>query len=181
MLPEARSATRALRGSSSPRDHSIWAATIPVVRAVIQRVSRAEVRAGESTVGRIGPGLLLLVGVEDGDGLSEVDALVGKVVGLRVFADAQGLMNRSVAEVGGSVLVVSQFTLLGDVRRGRRPSFAAAGHPDHARALLDRVVDGFRSHGITTGTGEFGAKMEVDLVNDGPVTLILEVRDGKVL
>ena len=151
------------------------------MRIVVQRVSRGAVTVDGEAVGRIGAGLLLLVGVEDGDGISEVEAAAGKISGLRIFGDAQGKMNRSVVDVGGQILVVSQFTLLGNVRKGRRPSFVAAGKPDHADALIARLTETFRGEGIPTESGRFGAHMAVELVNDGPVTLVIEIRDGKVL
>ena len=150
------------------------------MRAVVQRVARAEVVAGGEPVGRIGRGLLVLVGVAEGDGPADAEALVAKLVGLRIFPDDEGRMNRSVAEVGGEVLVVSQFTLLGDVRKGRRPSFVGAAHPDTAAPLVDLVALGVREAGVGCATGRFGASMAVDLVNDGPVTLVLEVAGGRV-
>lgn len=132
-------------------------------------------------VGEIGTGLLALVGVEAGDGPDDARTLADKLVGLRVFPDHQGRMNRSVSDVGGAVLVVSQFTLHGDVRKGRRPSFTAAAGPEEAEPLVGRVVEGIRAAGIRCEAGMFGAHMDVDLRNDGPVTLILEVRHGKVV
>lgn len=127
-----------------------------------------------SVVSAIGGGLCLLVGVEEGDDDRAADAAVAKISGLRVFSDTAGKMNLSVAEVGGEVLVVSQFTLLGDTRRGRRPSFTAAASPETAQPLIHRMAVAFRSEGIPTSEGVFGARMEVELVNDGPVTLLLE-------
>lgn len=144
----------------------------------MQRVSRAEVRVDEVAVAEIGTGLVLLVGVERGDTGADVATTVDKVVGLRVFQDAAGKMNLSVGEVGGQVLVVSQFTLLGDMRRGRRPSFTDAAPPEDAAPLIDQMVAAFREAGVVTGTGVFGAKMEVDMVNDGPVTLVFDVRSA---
>jgi len=125
-------------------------------------------------VGEIGPGLLVLLGVTHGDTDEQARYLAGKVAGLRIFEDDQGKMNRSVAEVGGSVLVVSQFTLYGDCRKGRRPSFDAAAPPDQARALYDRFVEGIRALGLPVATGVFQAHMQVELVNDGPVTMVLD-------
>lgn len=125
-------------------------------------------------MGRIEAGFLLLVGVAEGDGEAEVVAAVDKISGLRVFADDEGKMNRSIVDVGGQILVVSQFTLLADVRRGRRPSFTGAARPDLAEPLIDRMVALFREKGIVTDHGRFGAKMEVESINDGPVTLLLE-------
>jgi D-tyrosyl-tRNA(Tyr) deacylase len=144
------------------------------VRIVLQRVSRASVSVDGSNVSEIGRGLCLLVGIEDGDDARAVDSAVAKISGLRVFSDDAGKMNLSVADVGGEVLVVSQFTLLGDTRRGRRPSFTAAASPKTAQPLLDRMATTFRSAGIPTSEGVFGARMDVELVNDGPVTLLLE-------
>ncbi len=151
------------------------------VKVVLQRVSRASVSVAGSEVGSIGPGLCLLVGIGHDDTRSEVEAAVDKITGLRVFADELGLMNKSVVDIGGGILLISQFTLLGEVSRGRRPSFSNAGDPELARGLIDLATEWFRSRGIHVETGEFGAKMEVELVNDGPVTLTIELRDGKVL
>lgn len=136
---------------------------------------------GGASVGRIGRGLAVLVGVTHDDTESDAIALADKLVGLRVFPDEEGKMNLSVADVGGSVLVVSQFTLYGDAQKGRRPSYVAAGRPEMAEPLVDRVVEAVGSHGVPTATGSFGAMMAVDLVNDGPVTLLLDVRDGRVV
>jgi D-aminoacyl-tRNA deacylase len=144
------------------------------VRVVLQRVARAKVTVEGRTTGEIGPGLLLLTGFTDGDGEEQVAWMAEKVAGLRVFADAEGKMNRSVAEIGGSVLVVSQFTLYGDAARGRRPSFVSAARPEVAIPLYERLVALLRAAGLPVATGEFGAMMAVELVNDGPVTLILE-------
>ena len=141
---------------------------------MLQRVSRASVTVDAAVVAEIGHGLCLLVGIETGDGDEQVEAAVAKLSGLRVFADQDGRMNRSVGDVGGEILVISQFTLLGDATRGRRPSFTAAADPEGAAPLVDRMADGFRAMGIPTSTGVFGAKMTVELVNDGPVTLVLE-------
>lgn len=132
-------------------------------------------------VGEIGAGLCLLVGVELGDGAADVDAAVAKIAGLRVFGDGEGKMNLSLEDMGGEVLVVSQFTLLGDVRKGRRPSFTKASPPEVASPLIDRMISRFKERGINTAQGEFGAMMAVELVNDGPVTLALDIRDGSVL
>ena len=127
------------------------------------------------TVGAIGPGLCALVGVTHEDGPTQADTLARKLWHLRVFPDDAGAMNRSVAEVGGEVLVVSQFTLYGDTRKGRRPSWVHAARPEHAEPLVARVVEELRALGATVATGRFRADMAVDLVNDGPVTLLLEV------
>jgi len=150
------------------------------VRAVVQRVSWARVRVGGETVGEIGPGLLVLVGVAAGDAPADAAALAEKLSGLRIFPDDEGRMNRSVAEARGAVLVVSQFTLLGDLRRGRRPSFTEAAPPELAEPLVDRLVERLRRAGLPCATGRFRAHMEVELLNDGPVTLVLEVGEGRV-
>lgn len=151
------------------------------MRAVIQRVAGASVGVGGEIVGRIDQGLLVLVGVAPTDGVPDMEALANKLVGLRVFADEEGRMNRSVADVAGGILVVSQFTLYGDVRRGRRPSFAGAASPDVAAPLIDELASRLRGEGIDVATGVFGAAMRVELVNDGPVTLVLNVADGRVV
>ena len=146
------------------------------MRSVIQRVTRAAVRVEAQIVGEIGPGLLVLVGVADGDGPADIDYTASKIAELRIFADAQGRMNRSVADVGGQVLVVSQFTLLGDVRRGRRPGFDQAASPDQARTTYDALLDALRARGLPVAAGVFQAHMAVDLVNDGPVTILVDSR-----
>jgi D-tyrosyl-tRNA(Tyr) deacylase len=150
------------------------------MRAVVQRVSRAQVEVGGRIVGEIGKGLVALVGVIDSDGPAEADALAQKLADLRVFADEEGKMNRSVIDVAGAILVVSQFTLYGDVRRGRRPSFTEAASPEHAQPLIDAVVDATRTRGVRVETGEFGAHMQLSMTNDGPVTLIIEIENGRV-
>lgn len=146
---------------------------------VIQRVSRASVWALEEVVAQIGAGLLVLVGVTHSDTIEDARALGSKVAGLRVFRDGNGLMNRSVAETGGQVLVVSQFTLLGDVRKGRRPSFANAASPEVAAPLIEQLELAIDQCGIPVQTGIFGADMRVELVNDGPVTLIVRTQAGR--
>ncbi len=146
------------------------------MRAVVQRVSRAEVRVGGETVGSVGRGLLVLVGVEGGDGETDAAYVAEKTAGLRVFEDAGGKMNLSVREVGGGVLVVSQFTLLGDCRKGRRPSFTTSAEPVTAEALYGSVARRLADLGLPVATGRFRAEMEVELVNDGPVTLLLDSR-----
>jgi D-aminoacyl-tRNA deacylase len=146
------------------------------MRAVVQRVARARVVVGNEVVGEVGRGLLVLLGVARGDGREQAEWLADKVVGLRVFEDADGKMNRDVTEVGGGVLVVSQFTLYGDCRKGRRPSFVEAAGPDVAVPLYEAFVNAVKALGVPTATGRFGAMMQVELVNDGPVTLIV---DGK--
>lgn len=144
------------------------------MRAVIQRVSRAGVTIDGEIVGKIGPGLLVLLGVTHTDAPADARWLAEKIVGLRVFNDADGKMNLGLTDVGGSVLVVSQFTLYGDAQKGRRPSFVAAARPEQAIPLYEAFVNGIRALGVLVETGRFGAMMEVDLVNDGPVTLILD-------
>ncbi len=146
---------------------------------LVQRVSRAEVRIrdeGEETrtAGRIGAGLLVLVGFTESDGQAQAQWMVEKLLGLRIFPDDDGKMNLSLVDVGGALLVVSQFTLYGDASRGRRPSFVAAARPETAIPLYERFVALLRAQGAAVQTGEFGAMMDVELVNDGPVTLWLE-------
>jgi D-tyrosyl-tRNA(Tyr) deacylase len=145
------------------------------VRALVQRVSRASVTVEGEVVGSIGPGLCVLVGVTHTDDAATADRLATKVWNLRCFDDDDGAMNRSVAEVGGAVLVVSQFTLYGDTRKGRRPSYVDAARPEVAEPLCDAFVEALRTLGAQVETGRFRTHMEVDLVNDGPVTLSLEV------
>jgi D-tyrosyl-tRNA(Tyr) deacylase len=144
------------------------------MRVVLQRVSRARVTVEGRATGEIGRGLLLLAGFTDGDTEDTLRWMADKVAGLRVFTDAEGKMNLSVEETGGAVLVVSQFTLYGDARKGRRPSFVEAARPQVAVPLYERFVALLRAAGLLVETGEFGAMMEVELVNDGPVTLVLE-------
>lgn len=145
------------------------------MRVVLQRVSRAEVSVDGRVVGSIERGLLLLVGFREGDGAEHVAWMAEKVVGLRIFSDAEGKMNLSLEDVAGDLLVVSQFTLYGDVRKGRRPSFVGAAPPEIAVPLYEGFVTALRNRTSgTVETGEFGAAMAVDLVNDGPVTLLLE-------
>jgi D-tyrosyl-tRNA(Tyr) deacylase len=148
------------------------------VRVVLQRVSRAAVRVGVDgkTVGEIGRGFLVLAGFAPTDGDATLEWMAEKILGLRLFGDAEGKMNRDLADVGGGVLVVSQFTLYGDARKGRRPSFIDAAPPEIAIPLYERFVTMLRAKAgsIAVATGEFGAMMEVELVNDGPVTLLLE-------
>lgn len=140
----------------------------------MQRVKSAEVNVDGHLVGRIGPGLLVLLGVAEGDGPDDVRYMVDKIPNLRIFDDADGKMNLSCLDVGGSILAVSQFTLFGDCRRGRRPSFTAAAGPDAANALYEQFVQGVRALGIDVATGVFRAEMEVSLVNHGPVTIMLD-------
>ncbi len=148
------------------------------MRILLQRVSRAKVTVDAQVVGEIGPGLLLLVGVRDGDTLKEAQWLVQKCLGLRIWPDASGKMDRSVVDIGGAVLAVSQFTLYGDASRGRRPDFIQAARPDVAKPLFEAFVAGLREAGVPVETGIFGAHMEVDLVNDGPVTLLIDREAG---
>lgn len=155
--------------------------TITMVRAVLQRVTEANVTVAGEVIGAIGHGIVLLVGVENGDDGDDAAALAVKVAGLRVFADDQGHMNKSLLDDGGEALVVSQFTLLGNIRRGRRPSFTSAATPEVAEPLVARVVELLEVAGVRVATGSFGAKMEVDLVNDGPVTIVIDVRQGRVV
>jgi D-tyrosyl-tRNA(Tyr) deacylase len=149
------------------------------MKAVVQRVSRAAVRVDGETVGAIEAGLLVLLGIAKGDGEADVDALVEKLATLRIFADGQGKMNLSIVDVSGQLLVVSQFTLLGDTSRGRRPGFDQAAPPADARRLYESAVDRLKGRGLSVQTGIFGALMEVELVNDGPVTLLLDCKGGQ--
>jgi D-tyrosyl-tRNA(Tyr) deacylase len=144
------------------------------VRAVVQRCTRASVRVDGDVVGEIGSGLLVFVGVSVRDGESDAAWLAHKIRGLRVFPDSGANMNRSVDEVGGGVLVVSQFTLHGDARRGRRPSFIDSARPEQAEPLVAAVAQGLRETGLIVAEGQFGAMMDVELVNDGPVTILLD-------
>jgi len=144
------------------------------MRAVVQRVSRAEVRVNGEVVGKIGHGLLVLIGVAQNDAGSDANYLAEKVAGLRIFEGEGGKMNRSAAEVNGGVLAVSQFTLYGDVRRGKRPSFDAAAAPQQARELYEYFVGRIRAAGLSCETGRFQEMMEVELVNDGPVTILID-------
>jgi D-tyrosyl-tRNA(Tyr) deacylase len=145
------------------------------MRAVVQRVSRAEVRVGGEVVGRVGRGLCVLLGAGQGDGEADVTWMVEKIVNLRIFADDAGKMNRSLLEIGGGLLVVSQFTLYGDARKGRRPSFVDALEPGAADRLYQETLAQARRAGVAeVQSGRFGAMMEVELVNDGPVTLLLD-------
>jgi D-tyrosyl-tRNA(Tyr) deacylase len=147
------------------------------MRAVVQRVSRAEVRVAGRVAGRLGRGFVVLLGVAGGDGEDDAAHLVDRIVGMRVFADDAGKMNRSLEQVGGEILVVSQFTLLADANSGRRPSFTRAAGPDEARRLYQHFLSLARMAGVKVESGQFGAMMEVELVNDGPVTIILDSRD----
>ena len=144
------------------------------MKTLVQRVSRAEVRVDGRPIGRIGVGLLVFVGVERGDAVADAEYFAEKTAELRVFADEQGRMNRSLTDVGGAALVVSQFTLAADTRRGRRPSWGRAASPDEAVPLYEHFIDCLRRRSIDVERGRFQAMMEVELVNDGPVTLVLE-------
>jgi D-tyrosyl-tRNA(Tyr) deacylase len=144
------------------------------LRAVLQRVTSARVTVGGDVVGEIGPGLAVLLGVHDADGPTDVQYLRDKIQHLRIFEDAEGKMNRSLRDTGGAVLLVSQFTLYGDARKGRRPSFSEAAAPEKADALYRELAELLRQDGIDVQTGRFAAHMEVSLTNDGPVTLLLD-------
>lgn len=144
------------------------------MRAVVQRVSRAQVSVGEEVVGTIDSGLLVLLGVAKDDASADAEYLAAKVVGLRIFEDESGKMNRSVVESGGAVLAVSQFTLYGDVRKGKRPSFDEAAPPQVANELYEKFVQKVRDAGAACQTGRFQAMMQVELVNEGPVTILLD-------
>ena len=144
------------------------------MRVVLQRVSSASVRVDGTVIGDIGPGLVLLIGIHRNDTDEDMHYVMDKCVHLRIFSDETGKMNHSVLDMGGELLVVSQFTLYGDTRKGRRPGFDQAGRPDMAEPLYERAVARLRDHGLQVATGRFGADMQVDLINDGPVTLIIE-------
>lgn len=144
------------------------------MRAVVQRVRRAEVRVEGRTIGRIGPGVLVLVGIAREDTREAGRALAEKIAGLRIFNDDQARMNRDLHEAGGAALVVSEFTLYGDCRKGRRPSYVQAARPEDARPLYHAFVESLAALGVKVETGEFQAMMDVELVNDGPVTLLLD-------
>jgi len=146
------------------------------MKAVIQRVSRASVHVEGKTVGRIESGLLVLLGVAKGDGETDGRYLAEKIRTLRIFSDEQGKMNRSLEDIGGSVLVVSQFTLLGRTENGRRPSYDEAASPEEAKRLYEQVVAVLRNNGISVKTGVFAAHMQLELLNDGPVTFVLDSR-----
>lgn len=144
------------------------------MRAVVQRVKRARVEVGGQTVGEVGPGLLIFLGVGEEDSEKDCDYLANKIAHLRIFSDDQGLMNLSLTEIEGAVLVVSQFTLWGDCRKGRRPSFTRAAPPEKARELYEHFIGILRGKGLQVTTGKFQEMMDVHLVNDGPVTLLLD-------
>lgn len=144
------------------------------MRACIQRVSRARVEVGGTTIGHIDAGLLVLLGVAHGDGETEVAWMAEKILSLRIFDDAAGKMNLALSDVGGELLVVSQFTLLADCRKGRRPSFIDAAAPEQAERLYERFVESARERGAVVATGQFRAHMQIELVNDGPVTIVID-------
>jgi D-tyrosyl-tRNA(Tyr) deacylase len=150
------------------------------VRAVIQRVSRASVRVGDETTGSIDEGLLVFLGVDREDDETDLEWMIGKILGLRVFEDGEGRMNRSVIEVGGGILAISQFTLFGNVRKGMRPSFNRAAEPETAKATYLRFVERVGEElGRPAEVGRFGASMEIDAANDGPVTIVIDSKDKR--
>lgn len=149
------------------------------MKAVVQRVKKAKVEVNGETTGSIDSGLLIFLGVGDGDSSKEVGWMAEKISGLRIFEDNEGKMNLSLMDVGGAALVVSQFTLYGDCRKGKRPSFASAAKPETANSLYEDFIELFRQKGIKTETGRFQAMMDVSLVNDGPVTLIIETPEDR--
>jgi len=163
-----------MRGDRRPRTPAPVGVIFWPMRILLQRVSRAEVRVGDRVTGAIGRGFLLLVGFTHADTEAQLAWMADKVVGLRLFSDADDKMNLALADVDGALLVVSQFTLYGDAAKGRRPSFIDAARPETAIPLYERFVAMLRERGVRTETGEFGAMMDVELVNDGPVTLWLE-------
>ncbi len=144
------------------------------MRAVVQRVSRCNVKVEGKLTGEIGPGLLVYLGVEEGDGESDLSYLCEKIAGLRIFKDENGKMNRSLEEIEGSIMVVSQFTLCADTRKGRRPSYNRAAAPEIAKTYYLQMIDAFSNRGIPTASGIFAASMEVEYINDGPVTILLD-------
>ena len=146
------------------------------MRSVIQRVTKSSVAVGSETTGKIGRGLMVLIGVEDGDTVKDAEYIAEKVAGLRIFEDENDKMNLSVTDVGGEILAVSQFTLLGDVRKGKRPSFTRAARPDEADELYRKVIEFISSRGINVEEGVFQTHMVVDIQNDGPVTILLDSR-----
>lgn len=150
------------------------------MRVVVQRVGEATVSVDGQTVERIGHGLVVLVGIAAGDSTDDVAAIAAKLASLRIFRDGDRKMNRSVVDVGGEILVVSQFTLLAEVRKGRRPSWVGAAAPEQAEQLIDELVRRLREEGIPVRTGVFGASMQVALINDGPVTIVIESNQGRI-
>lgn len=151
------------------------------MKIVVQRVREASVSVGGNVVGAIDQGLAVLVGVTAADGAADAEALATKLVDLRIFADDDGLMNRSIAEIGGGCLVIPQFTLYGSVRKGRRPSFTDAAPPEIAAPLVVQFCDDIRSHGVHVESGRFGEHMRVALINDGPVTFVVEASAGRIV
>ena len=151
------------------------------MKTIVQRVDQASVSVDGEVIGQIGVGLLVLVGAGRADTTADAEALAGKVVGLRIFPDEDGRFNRSLIDVGGAMLVVSQFTLYADVRRGRRPSFTEAARPEQAEQLVEEFVEAVRALDVEVATGRFGAMMEVDLRNNGPFTLMVETAAGRVV
>lgn len=150
------------------------------MKAVVQRVSQANVKVDGTTIGEINQGLMILLGIADGDSQADIEAIVNKIIHLRIFEDEAGKMNLSLMDIGGEILSVSQFTLYGDVRKGRRPSFSKAAAPKEAEELYDAFNKYIREQKITVETGSFGAMMDVSLTNDGPVTFVIESLDGKL-
>ena len=144
------------------------------MRSVVQRVSRAQVTIDQESVGTIGPGVVVLLGIHKDDSEKGAQWLADKIVGLRIFEDDKGLMNRSLLDVGGEMLIVSQFTLYGDCRKGRRPGYSSAARPEVAEPLYEHFIRMVQQQGVTTATGRFQAMMQVELINDGPVTLLLD-------
>ena len=144
------------------------------MRAVVQRVKSAKVKVNEETIGSIDHGILLLLGIEESDDDKDLEFMIEKVPNLRIFEDENGKMNKSLLDVDGSILVISQFTLLGDARKGRRPSFIAAAQPDKAIPMYEKYISKMKEKNIVTKSGEFGADMQVELINDGPVTILLD-------
>jgi len=172
LLQGAGALQKAGRGEDASK--TLQATSRQKMRAVIQRVSRAQVSVGEEMVGKIGPGLLVLLGIAKTDTQNDADYLANKILGLRIFEDQDGKMNLSLAETHGAVLAVSQFTLYGDVRKGKRPSFDQAAPPQLANELYEYFVGKIRESGATCETGRFQAMMQVEFVNDGPVTILLD-------
>lgn len=150
------------------------------MRLILQRVSRAAVRVGDELVGEIGRGVLVLAGIEHGDGLQQVEKAVEKLASLRLFEDSEGRMNLDAAAAGGAFLVVSQFTLAASLNRGRRPSFDRAAPAETAAPLIEALIAGLEARGLPTAGGRFGAHMQVELINDGPVTFVLDIPPGNV-